>query len=65
MSYGGELTLHVDNEGARAALREGTATNKVALLLIDTSRAVVARYDVAIWVERVPTYRTPAKLPSR
>ena len=55
----------VDDEAACAALTKGAAENKVALMLVYAMWAVVARYDIAIGMERVPTNRNPAELPSR
>ena len=55
----------MDNEVAREALATGTAKNKVDLMLVITTWAVAARYDVAIWVARVPSKLNPAVLPSR
>ena len=45
--WGGEVILFVAKEAARAALREGAAKNKVALIHVPTMLAVAARCDIA------------------
>lgn len=59
---GHKSVLLVDSGAAYAALAESAAGNEVLLKLAITLSAVAARYDIAIWVERVPTIANPADL---
>ena len=57
-----KVLLLVDNGAAYAALAESATGNKVALTLAFTLSAVAARYDIGVWVGRVPTIANPADL---
>ena len=62
---GERAVLFVDNGAACAALMEGAAKNKGALLLVYALWAIAAQRDIGLWTERAPTEATPAGLPSR
>ena len=63
--WGRKVLLFVDIEAACSALTEDATKNKVALLAAYTPWAVAARYNVAVWVERVPTEVNQADSPPR
>ena len=55
--------LSVGNEAAGAAPTKGASKNRLALALVYTLWSVAACYDIAFWIERVPTKLNPADLP--
>ena len=56
--------MFVDNEAGRADLTTGAARNRMAPMLVYTMWSVTERYEIAVWVERVPSKPNPADLPS-
>ena len=57
--------LFVDNEAVCAALTNGAAKNKVALMLVFVMWSLAAQYCIALGAERVPSEVNPAYLRSR
>ena len=62
---GGNLTIFVDNDGARHQLINGYATDKDIAHLLDMNALTDAQMGCLCWVTRVPTSANPADAPSR
>ena len=62
---GSALRLWVDNEGARCSIISGYSANSWGARIVAQIWVEVARHDIALWVDRVPTKENPADAPSR
>ena len=63
--HGGALRVFVDNEGARFGLIAGYTSNSWGARIIAQIWLEVARFDLAFYVERVPSKLNPADSTSR
>ena len=63
--HGGTLRLFVDNEGARFGLIAGYTSNSWGARIVAQIWLKVARFDLAFWVERIPSKLNPADSTSR
>ena len=61
----GNLTIFVDNDGARHQLINGYAADKDTAHLLDINAQTDAQMGCLCWVTRVPTSANPADAPSR
>ena len=59
------VTLYMDNNAALAALINGDSSAKSAFYLIALFWFLAAKFNIAIWLERVDTKRNIADLPTR
>lgn len=62
---GSALRVFVDNEGARCSIISGYTSNPWGARIVAQIWVEVARLDLSLWVERVPTKENPADFPSR
>ena len=62
---GSALRLWVDNEGARCSIISGYSAKSWGARIVAQIWVEVARHDIALWVDRVPTKENPADAPSR
>ena len=62
---GKEVTVYIDNNSALEALINGDSSSIAAFRLIGTLRYLVARRDIAIWLDRAESTRNVSDLPTR
>ena len=62
---GGSLRLFVDNEGARCSIISGYTSNAWAARIVAQIWGEAARWDISLWIDRVPSKENPADHPSR
>ena len=62
---GAALRLFVDNEGAKCALISGYSANVWGSRIVAQVWVEAARWDIALWFERVASKDNPADGPSR
>ena len=62
---GGSLRFFVDNEGARCSIISGYTSNAWGARIVAQIWVEAARWDISLWIERVPSKANPAGHPSR
>ena len=62
---GSALRIFVDNEGAKCALISGYSANSWGARIVAQVWIEAARWDIALWFERVASKDNPADGPSR
>ncbi len=65
MLVGVDLLLYNDNTGAEGALKKGYSGSRFMTATASEFWDLAIRYDIAVWVDRVPSAKNIADPPSR